>query len=111
MCYYEDFYNETLVIASETITTSEGMAYWVKKNGKTNWELMHTGIYNFNHETGYEYIIRVVFCKNKNAGPDQSTYDCHLLRIISKEKFGSASFHNGLILNKRIITKLHSQIL
>jgi hypothetical protein len=85
----ENSYDETLVIASEAITTNEGTAYWVKKNGKTNWELMHTGISNFNHETGYEYIVRVMVYKNKNAGPDQSSHSYHLLRIISKEKKNS----------------------
>ena len=30
----ENSYDETLVIASEVITTNEGTAYWVKKNGK-----------------------------------------------------------------------------
>ena len=85
----EDSYYETLVIASETITTSEGTAYWVKKNGETNWEIMHSGISNFYHEKGYEYIVKVMFYKNNNDGPDQPSYKCRLLYIISKEKKNS----------------------
>ena len=103
----ENFYDETLVIASEVITTHEGTAYWVKRNGKTNWEIMHTGISNFNHEIGYEYIVRVMFYKNKNAGPDQSSHGCRLLRIISKEKKNSEV---PLFTTDKSLIKNHSEV-
>lgn len=82
-------YVEALIVASETVATDEGTAYWVKRNGNSNWEMMYTGIYNFNYEKGYEYKIIVRFYKNDNAGADQSSHSCHLLNIISKEKKNS----------------------
>lgn len=67
----ENSYDETLVVASENVKTTEGIAYWVKTSKENNWSLMHQGIYNFNYESGYEYVIKVRFYKNENPGPDQ----------------------------------------
>lgn len=67
----ENSYDETLVVASENVKTTEGIAYRVKTSKENNWRLMHQGIYNFNYESGYEYVIKVRFYKNENPGPDQ----------------------------------------
>lgn len=85
-CSGDDSYDETLIVASETVTTSEGIAYWVKRNGNPNWEIEYTGIFNFDYKKGYEYKIKVRYYKNDDVGPDQSSYRCYLLQMISKEK-------------------------
>ena len=82
---YEPF-KEVLVIASETVKTNEGIAYWVKVNGSDTWKMMHTQIANFNHERGYEYVVEVSVKKIKDPGPDQSSHKYTLIKIISKEK-------------------------
>lgn len=82
-------YNEVLVIASEIVVKNDGNAYWVKRNESSSWEMMHTQIGNFNHEKGYEYIVEVSVKKIKDPGPDQSSRDYTLIKIISKEKKNS----------------------
>ena len=80
---------ELLLIASETVKTTEGIAYWVKTNKSDTWEMMHTGIGNFNHEKGYEYVVKVGKRRIKNPGADQSNHKYWLIKIISKEKKNS----------------------
>lgn len=79
-------FKEVLEIASETVKTNEGIAYWVKVNGSDTWKMMHTQIANFNHERGYEYVVEVSVKKIKDPGPDQSSHKYTLIKIISKEK-------------------------
>ncbi len=79
-------YNETLVVASEVVFKNEGMAYWVKRNGSTTWEMMYPLIKNFDYERGYEYVIEVKVQENIEPGPDQSSHNYTLIKLISKEK-------------------------
>lgn len=82
-------HKEVLVIASEIVLKNEGNAYWVKRNGSNTWEMMHTEITNFNHESGYEYVVEVYVDKIDDPGPDQSSRCYTLIKIISKEKKNS----------------------
>ncbi len=79
-------YDEILVVASEVVVKNEGSAYWVKRKGSTTWEMMHSQILNFDYERGYEYVIEVRVTENKDYGPDQSSHNYSLLKILSKEK-------------------------
>ncbi len=79
-------YKEVLVIGSEIVIKNDGNAYWVKRNGSSTWEMMYTQIGNFTHERGYEYIVEVSVKKIKDPGPDQSSHEYTLIKIISKEK-------------------------
>lgn len=82
-------HKEVLVIASEIVLKNEGNAYWVKRNGSSTWEMMHTEITNFSHESGYEYVVEVYVDKIDDPGPDQSSRCYTLIKIISKEKKNS----------------------
>jgi hypothetical protein len=79
-------YSKVLAIASEIVEEDEGNAYWVKVDGSSTWQMMHTPIANFDHEEGYEYTVEVSVKKIKDPGADQSSNQYTLVRIISKEK-------------------------
>ncbi len=78
---------ETLIIASQRTqvgTYSESPNYWIKREGEEEWELFYYPFSGFDHQEGFEYVVRIKY--HKNATPlaqDQEPYYCEVLEVIS----------------------------
>lgn len=77
----------TYVIASETVDcdgVGKQKCLLVKKGDATDWEYFYSPIEGFNHENGYEYVLRVKEEKVDNPPADASSIRYTLVKEISK---------------------------
>lgn len=62
----------------------------VKHEPAEKWQYMYSEIKGFNYEPGYKYRLLVLRVEHENPPQDTSRYMFELIKVLSKEKKGSA---------------------
>lgn len=91
-CNQDEYREETIMVASETITDIEqsGLAereyLLIKSTESDKWIYLSSTIKGFDYEKGYEYILKVGITTIKKPVEDQYPKSYTLIEIISKIK-------------------------
>lgn len=83
---------EKFTIASELgdcIGVAPMKCFFVKKEGKTDWEFMYDSIEGFEYEPGYEYVVEVKKEVIENLPADRSAFKYTLVKIVSRKEKAS----------------------